>query len=99
MSWELGKWYTHKGKLKMCESGFHLTVDPSKWLSEGYDVFFAEAEGVKEWNEDKCVCRKVRLLSKVSLKTLAEYEKIRQPALAEYRVKCLKAIRKLSKIR
>ena len=27
-AWEIGRWYKHKGKVVLCESGFHASVSP-----------------------------------------------------------------------
>jgi hypothetical protein len=57
-----GKWHKVKGDLKICEKGLHLTNKPYNWYSWGCTCFEAEAKGIKEWKDDKCVCREVRLL-------------------------------------
>ena len=57
-----GKWYKVKGDLKICEKGLHLTTKPYKWYSWGCTCFEAEVKGIKEWQDDKCVCSEARLL-------------------------------------
>jgi hypothetical protein len=91
-TWKLGEKYTAEGELKICKNGFHLTTNPQEWLRPGYSVFFAEAFGISEWQEDKCVCRSVRLLKHqnpegVSKKALAEYQPKRDAIDAEYQPK------------
>ena len=60
-----GKWHEEKGDLKICEKGLHLTTEPYQWYKWGCTCYEAEAEGILEWQEDKCVARKVRLLREV----------------------------------
>ena len=69
--WKVGTWYRQEGKLKMCENGFHLTLNPRGW--EGDSVYFAEAKGEAAWQDEKCVCREVRLLVRVEQATLDKY--------------------------
>jgi hypothetical protein len=60
-----GKWNEVKGDLKICNKGLHLTSKPYNWYKWGCTNYEAEAKGIKEWDGDKCVARKVRLLKEV----------------------------------
>lgn len=58
-----GEWHRVEGDLEMCRRGLHLTDAPyANWYKWGAAVYEAEAEGVVEWDGDKCVCRAARLL-------------------------------------
>ena len=70
-SWKLGKTYRAKGKLVICENGYHLTYFPNEW--NGSRVFLAEASEVGEIQKDKFVCRSVQLLKELSPKELQWY--------------------------
>jgi len=60
-----GDWMRYEGELAICKSGIHLTKQFEKWLKVGCAIYEAEAEGIKEWDEDKCVCRAARLLKQI----------------------------------
>jgi hypothetical protein len=60
-----GKWHRVNGELAMCASGLHLTTKPFMWYKWGCTCYAAEAKDIKEWNEDKCLCRSARLLEEV----------------------------------
>jgi len=70
---ELGKWYKHEGKVKLCESGFHFCVHPSgpwRYYNDKTTRFFAvEARDVIEeytpGSDLKVVCREIRLISEI----------------------------------
>jgi len=70
---ELGKWYKHEGKVKLCESGFHFCVHPSgpwSYYNDKTTRFFAvEARDVIEeytpGSDLKVVCREIRLISEI----------------------------------
>ena len=51
----------------ICNKGFHLTDEPSKWWKPGCEVFLAEPGGkIEKSGGDKIACSKVRLLKKVT---------------------------------
>jgi len=85
-SWKLGKKYRVKGKLVICENGYHLTFHPEKWT--GTRVFLAEASEMGEMQEDKFVCRSVKLLKELSKEELSDYEAKCAPLYADYEAKC-----------
>ena len=60
--WIPGKWQTYKGKLKMCFSGIHLTTESFRWYKNDCKFYVAEAKKIEEWQGDKCLVRKARLL-------------------------------------
>jgi hypothetical protein len=87
--WKFGKKYTVTGKLSMCNRGFHLTTNPQSWLELGRRVYFAEAYGIEAWDNDKCVCRSVRLPKNqnpdgVSKETLAKWKPERDAVDAKW---------------
>jgi hypothetical protein len=57
-----GNWHTFEGELSICRRGIHLTKKPLRWYVWGCTCYLAEAKGIREWEEDKCVCRSARLL-------------------------------------
>jgi len=59
-----GKWHEVKD-VEMCKSGLHLTSKRFNWYTWGCEVYEAETQGKLEWQGDKCVARKVRLIKKV----------------------------------
>src|SRR3990172_2603994 len=71
MKWELGKWY-HEDEVKICKRGLHLTTRPDEWANSDSVICIAEAKGIADWQDDKCVCKDVRLLAKVSHDDWAE---------------------------
>jgi len=73
MEWSLpsvkgpGKWHQFDGQIEICRSGLHLTTAPyQSWMLWGARVYEAEAQGIIEWQEDKCVCRRARLIREVA---------------------------------
>jgi hypothetical protein len=82
--WEIGKWYRAKGKLELCSNGFHLTHHPEKWVESGSIVYLAETRKVAEWADDKCVCRKVRILLEIPSAIYKKYEEDRATIYKKY---------------
>ena len=82
-SWKLGKTYRAKGNIIICSNGYHLTFKPEQW--EGSRVFIAEGSDIGEIQDDKLVCRSVKLLKEIKI---ADYEAKRQPLYADYEAKC-----------
>jgi hypothetical protein len=74
-TWELNKTYKHRGKVEMCESGFHLTIEPENW--EGTRVFIARASQVEKIDKSKFVCRRVILLKELSKAEIREFREAR----------------------
>jgi len=73
MEWSLpsvkgpGKWHQFDGQIEICRSGLHLTTAPyQSWMLWGARVYEVEAQGIIEWREDKCVCRRARLIREVA---------------------------------
>jgi hypothetical protein len=60
--WTPGEWHRYDGKLRICETGIHLTNKPDAWLRPGCEIYRADADGIHEWEGDKCVARAARLL-------------------------------------
>ena len=63
--WIPGEWHEVSGELKICSTGLHLTTERFKWYKWGCTAYEVEAEEIKEWGDDKCVCRRARLLKEV----------------------------------
>ena len=63
--WVPGQWHEISGDLKICHTGLHLTTQPFDWYKWGCVCYEAEAREIVEWQEDKCVAHKVRLLKEV----------------------------------
>jgi len=72
---ELGKWHTHKGKVVLCQAGFHFCKFPSgpwSWV-EGSRLFEIEAEYVLlNTSSDsgaavKFVCKKIKLVREIAI--------------------------------
>ena len=62
--WILNKWCSIKGKLKMCENGFHCSdnfIDAFQYVSPGW-ICLVEVEGEAEKKEDKSVHEKMRIV-------------------------------------
>ena len=81
--WQIGKWYTHNGELRLCDSGFHACRTPSQSLGYVYgDRWFkVEARGkIVEKKGDKFVASEMRLVSKLPIK----------PTLPLFAVACAK---------
>ena len=70
--WKPGKWHKVDGAISVCERGLHLTTDPSQWLVGGCSIYEAEARGIKDWADNKCVCSSARLIKKVTFNTGVE---------------------------
>ncbi|MFA5385603.1 MAG: hypothetical protein WC364_13290, partial [Eubacteriales bacterium] len=72
---EIGKWYKHKGKLKLCESGFHFCIyqsGPRSYYNEvGTRLFAVEArDAIEEYTPGadlKIVCREIRFISEIKI--------------------------------
>ncbi len=72
---ELGKWYEHKGEIKLCGSGFHFCVHPSGpyafYSSADSRIFKIEAEQVLEVPTEagadfKLVAKRIRLVEEIT---------------------------------
>jgi Pentapeptide repeats (8 copies) len=67
--WIPGPWIEHKGDLKWCAAGFHLTSHPLRWIIKKGRIFIAEYDG--EWLQqhtgDKTCFRKVRLIAEIGI--------------------------------
>ena len=63
--WVAGKWQEHKGDIKICNSGLHLTKERFDWYKWGCTVYEAEAKNIVEWEGNKCVAKSVRLIKEV----------------------------------
>ena len=70
--WTPGEWVNHPGKLIWCQSGFHLTCDPLRWMVKMGRVFLAEYRG--EWIQDntgdKTCFAEVRLIAELGIDSL-----------------------------
>jgi hypothetical protein len=71
LKWDLpkdgnpGKWHSVRGEINICAKGLHLTKKRYMWYSWGCTCYEAEAKDIKEWEDDKCVCRSARLIKEV----------------------------------
>lgn len=66
-NFEPGIWHeiAHDRCLVMCNTGYHLTDDPVKWLMPGCQVYEADGSDPVNIERDKTLHRKVRLLRPV----------------------------------
>ena len=76
----LGETFTHKGKVSLCNSGFHVVENPLDALSyyglaQGNRYAEVEADGVSDQTEadSKCVCSTLKIGEELSLKSLIEF--------------------------
>ena len=72
---ELGKWYEHKGEVRLCGAGFHFCVHPSGpyafYSNPDSRIFKIEAEQVLEVPTDagadsKLVAKRIRLVEEIT---------------------------------
>jgi hypothetical protein len=63
--WIAGDWHEVKGEISICSSGIHLTSERFNWYKWGCTAYEAEAEDIKSWEGNKCVCRRARLLKEI----------------------------------
>ena len=63
LTWQIGKWQTHKGKLEMCESGLHCSKGVYQAFSyiQGEVLARVECDGQKQVQDDKEVYSKMRI--------------------------------------
>lgn len=65
--WEPGRWTPLVEKVTTCSSGYHLTEEPWRWMSDKVRfVFEAEGFGTSDREGDKVAFQSVRLLKPVS---------------------------------
>jgi hypothetical protein len=76
---EIGKEYTHEGKVKVCKSGFHACKNPLDVLRYYVPAlqsryFEADADGEIKRHEDdsKIACSKITLTAEISLLSLGD---------------------------
>jgi len=76
----LGETFTHKGKVSLCNSGFHVVENPLDALSyyglaQGNRYAEVEADGVSDQTEvdSKRVCSTLKIGAELSLKSLIEF--------------------------
>ena len=76
----LGETFTHKGKVSLCNSGFHVVENPLDALSyyglaQGIRYAEVEADGVSDQTEadSKRVCSTLKIGAELSLKSLIEF--------------------------
>jgi len=75
---EAGKTYTHKGEIKLCESGFHFCENPLDVLRyySPTDSNFAEVKADKvsgeKSNDTKRVCSEIKIGAKITLSALIQ---------------------------
>lgn len=68
--YEVGKTYSHEGKISLCNSGFHFCIKPSHCFNY-YDfissnkVFEIEAWGDIEHGEDKSVTNNIKIIREI----------------------------------
>ena len=75
---EAGKTYTHKGEIKLCESGFHFCENPLDVLRyySPTESNFAEVKADKvsgeKSNDTKRVCAEIKIGAKITLSALIQ---------------------------
>ena len=73
------KWAPLITKLSMCNSGYHLTTNPFKWIDNANQVWEAEGKGKMLEQEDKVCFESVRILRELSSKELVLLRKELMP--------------------
>ena len=78
--WEIGKWYKVKGRLEMCENGFHCSRQPLDALSyvAGEVLAIVETKGKSIKQDDKQCWQEMRIIKAY------EWQKKDSVALAIY---------------
>lgn len=64
LTWQIGKWKTHKGKLKICKQGLHCSKGVYQAFSyiQGEILAEVECDGRKQVQDDKEVYSKMRIV-------------------------------------
>lgn len=79
--YEIGKWYTHIGKIEPCESGFHLCEEFSHVFNY-YDPYHHGRYFIVEYGEkyirkeDKIVTDKIRLIREIHHELITEEDEV-----------------------
>src|SRR3990167_180615 len=70
--WEIGKWHKHKGKIELCNRGFHAcrTARQSLEYIYGDRWFLVEARGKIKEEENKFVASEMCLIRELPLKKI-----------------------------
>ena len=74
ITWKLGEWQKHKGKIELCESGFHACKEPRDAFRSyiyGDRFFIVEARGEIVKADDKFVASEMRLVKEINLKMVS----------------------------
>ena len=74
ITWKLGEWQKHKGKIKLCELGFHAYQEPRDAFINyiyGERFFIVEARGKVKTDQDMFVASEMRLIREVNLKKVS----------------------------
>lgn len=63
-TWEIGKWYKHKDKLLICNSGFHCSKEIGQAFSYVGGEYLAQVEvrGEHQENDDKEVWSEMKVV-------------------------------------
>ena len=71
--WKIGEWYTWKGEVRLCESGFHYCKEPRQALRHRQGYILALVEVGKEMASDgeKFATNRMRVLKVYGIETLA----------------------------
>ena len=78
MQYEVGKEFTHKDEVKLCNSGLHFCEDPLDVLNyyELTDSKFAEVEALdvsdEKETDTKRVCKTIRVKAEISIKAMIQ---------------------------
>ena len=79
-AWEIGKWYKHKGKVVLCESGFHASVSPIDAM--GFvncdSLTLVEVRGKSKKQDDK------QVWSEMKVKKVYPWSKVNSVMLAVF---------------
>ena len=70
-----GVWLKHTGKVVMCESGLHASLNPFDALqyAPGNTLCLVEVRGIVQKDADKLVCRERKIIARMDATELCRY--------------------------
>ena len=61
------RWWTPViSDVKLCERGYHLTLNPFKWLDNATEIYEVEPKTIEASDYNKLVCKSFRFIKKLS---------------------------------